>query len=999
MKSKALLLSPILFFWHTFLFGQSSQVIPPSPITREFTKYINQEVSLYNGIPEINIPLYSIQLKGLTIPVNLSYHASGIKYAQEDGNVGVGWILNPGYRVSRNIHGHADEVATMPTDFSSTLSNFENNAGSAAGKVDRDRYLSKFVPASDFIYGGDLDGEFDQFTFSTPTTAGGFIILDRSNKSIATTEESNLLIDYNTGQTMCSGLNGIKGFQIIDERGNKYAFGEYNTQTQCNLETASAYYGGSVATAWGVSEITTPTGDDVQFIYERRAAGEFTTHARSFTVSVSGAGENCDVVPDENISTGHGYYTFYPNQIISPNETVSFQYNHQGILSKIEIHSSRGKNLRSIEFFYSDDTRHTFLDHITISDGHQNTIETYRFEYYAKNTTQAFTHDHYGNYLPTDIDPVPFYHQEFLDDPIYLTTECGFNQGTMNSYLAGLTISREPDNENAIPNYFSLKKITYPTGGFTEFEYEHGKYRAVGDSGPVRNSGIRIKSIKSFNLVTQMPLIKRYTYGIDQNGYGYAHAWIHNLEALFVKETTSIIPNAVVDESKTRRIISYSSSMQGDIGAVFSQSGFVKYPCVTEYYSSTAASQTGKTVYYFDVGHLFDIGTLPVRNINNGEVYNGSPYYVYRYRLWDKPLLKRKVVHSYSDEQYVPVQEEIFDYDETANTYTGLIVEQSVTNGGDGLTNEVYPSFLDRYFNYGEYSIEIGRNFLKHKTEHQYLHGNTITTNYSYDYSNLLISKETMARSNGGSTVTYTSYPLDYAPGTDFINDMMDNHLLAYPIEQIKYLDDGTNRTILAGQITKYKTGGKGLRDEELALETSSPITLSSFTFSNLAIGVLPPNGIHTTFSPDNHYKLRLNYDAYDLKGNILSVSKENDIETCFIWGYNHTYPVAKIVGSDYNSAYNLLTQAEKSALIDPISDQQVRSIIEKIRDHSSMVGAMVYGYTYSPLIGMTSSTDANGIVTYFEYDEFQRLRTIKDNEGNVLKRHYYHYASGIPTN
>src|SRR5688572_200749 len=76
-----------------------SKVIPPSPVTHEYEKYINYNVSMYNGLPEISIPLYNIELKGLTIPVNLTYHASGVKFEQYSGEVGVGWTLNPGYRI------------------------------------------------------------------------------------------------------------------------------------------------------------------------------------------------------------------------------------------------------------------------------------------------------------------------------------------------------------------------------------------------------------------------------------------------------------------------------------------------------------------------------------------------------------------------------------------------------------------------------------------------------------------------------------------------------------------------------------------------------------------------------------------------------------------------------------------------------------------------------------------------------------------------------------
>lgn len=52
----------------------------------------------------------------------------------------------------------------------------------------------------------------------------------------------------------------------------------------------------------------------------------------------------------------------------------------------------------------------------------------------------------------------------------------------------------------------------------------------------------------------------------------------------------------------------------------------------------------------------------------------------------------------------------------------------------------------------------------------------------------------------------------------------------------------------------------------------------------------------------------------------------------------------------------------------------------------------MVETYRYKPLIGVTSITDANGLTIYYEYDEFNRIKNIKDYEGNILKSIEYNY-------
>ncbi len=48
--------------------------------------------------------------------------------------------------------------------------------------------------------------------------------------------------------------------------------------------------------------------------------------------------------------------------------------------------------------------------------------------------------------------------------------------------------------------------------------------------------------------------------------------------------------------------------------------------------------------------------------------------------------------------------------------------------------------------------------------------------------------------------------------------------------------------------------------------------------------------------------------------------------------------------------------------------------------------------YTYDPYVGMTSQTDPKGQATYYDYDDFQRLWRIRDQNGKVQKVYNYHY-------
>ncbi|MCG7754856.1 RHS repeat domain-containing protein, partial [Flavihumibacter cheonanensis] len=55
-------------------------------------------------------------------------------------------------------------------------------------------------------------------------------------------------------------------------------------------------------------------------------------------------------------------------------------------------------------------------------------------------------------------------------------------------------------------------------------------------------------------------------------------------------------------------------------------------------------------------------------------------------------------------------------------------------------------------------------------------------------------------------------------------------------------------------------------------------------------------------------------------------------------------------------------------------------------------VGAEMKTYTYDKGRGITSSSDVDGRLTFYEYDALGRLIRLRDNEGNILKQFSYEY-------
>ncbi|WP_447767072.1 hypothetical protein [Sphingobacterium faecium] len=67
-----------------------------------------------------------------------------------------------------------------------------------------------------------------------------------------------------------------------------------------------------------------------------------------------------------------------------------------------------------------------------------------------------------------------------------------------------------------------------------------------------------------------------------------------------------------------------------------------------------------------------------------------------------------------------------------------------------------------------------------------------------------------------------------------------------------------------------------------------------------------------------------------------------------------------------------------------------IKNAGDKLRN--DLPNAMVTSYTYQPLVGMKSKTDARGVTEYYEYDGMQRLKAIIDQFKHVTSSMDYHY-------
>src|SRR5579859_3684430 len=85
--------------------------VPTSPEATAFAKFGNTPPNLYSGTPSISVPLATLKGREIEVPISLSYDATGIKVEQISTWVGLGWNLNVGGMVTRQVNGWPDDYS------------------------------------------------------------------------------------------------------------------------------------------------------------------------------------------------------------------------------------------------------------------------------------------------------------------------------------------------------------------------------------------------------------------------------------------------------------------------------------------------------------------------------------------------------------------------------------------------------------------------------------------------------------------------------------------------------------------------------------------------------------------------------------------------------------------------------------------------------------------------------------------------------------------------
>ena len=358
---------------------QKSFVDIPTPTAASLGEYGQVPVNYFNGLPNVSVPLYTFKYREISIPLSLSYHGGGIRTETVPSWVGLGWSLNAGGAVTRQMRGVQDEVSTPEMNLSQKgyydsgnhvgLGNFDRSTldalpWSANSTLQNSLATSLQNDVVNFNLGRlPYDGEPDEFLFSVGDFSGSFFFVRRQNGSLTVKVKAKsgeplkiepivsslspllTLTIFNDGRLPNGSKPGGKtvtattsrtflGFDITRADGTKYSFGTISiTNPVLNTIDFNVKPNGQeyllLATSWYLTRITSPSGYAINLEYKNYgdvfARHGYQHHAMYYITGSSNCAPSC----------------------IGPGEQISYTLQHPSYLARIVAPDGTGVEFKS----------------------------------------------------------------------------------------------------------------------------------------------------------------------------------------------------------------------------------------------------------------------------------------------------------------------------------------------------------------------------------------------------------------------------------------------------------------------------------------------------------------------------------------------------------------------------------------------------------------------------------------------------------------------------
>jgi len=1061
----------ILILVCTSIFSQTeiNNIIPLAPNTAAFVRYGEVPVNNFTGTANISIPIYNIKTNEFNFPLELSYHTGGNKVDDIASWVGLGWSLGTIPIISRSINGIADEGT------GGFMSKYEGYSTQELYMMDKNN-INKLLYL-DALADGTADSEPDIFYFNILGKNGKFIY-DQEHNQFVTLEESQIKIIYENGF-----------FKLITEEGYEYTFFE-RENTYVN--------GGETTVAWYVTKIVSPSkNEEIVFEYDLEVQTFKTPTPKTKFIFTGGIPSETDDLTKGPVTTITTIYANLLKKISFNGGTLEFTRN---TIERLDLQGG-----------YS-------LKNIKLKDFKKNEIFNYEFEYKYMTGRSCYRNEKYTNEwmllekfknttLTNSIEHSFLYNESYMAPCRYSPAQdyWGYYNGAdgnldliPTTFLKNnpLQIKGADRFVNPAQSQFGiLKKIIYPTGGFTEFDFENndtystklpevylddvasidgskvigieenyevaftidnppdiflngnnplgGAYAnfTMGCNGCGLKNGIANANI-NFSL-TRLPTSTSpaYTFYISrnfnshlQNGDYILNAYIYNagqdleINDFFVSVTwnklnpnkNGININKYIGGLRIKEIRSYADALAVPIiktykykqdyfsewssGKVFSEPRFVfednvivRSDCVggfcNGYYTrlksynntqqvtfsgsnigyetvieeSNDPMKTGVTIYKYT--NMMDVvsARFPYPPAISMELYRGKIKEISYYKKNNAGTL-------------IPVETKEFEYNtQLSNKQIGFFKNMFAFKIGQfayNLTEGIIGSRFDETHLKEAYEISTNINLLSsEKTTTYSSTGNLITTkSYNYNSQNhLLLTSQSSKSSTQETLETKYFYPQD----AEMSNEPFAKELIA------------ANRIGAPLNIQAFR-GGNKLSEQKTVYDKSvatSNLLLPAYILENKGTATL-----------NAAVDKKISYDLYDDKGNILQYTQEGATPVSIVWGYDKTLPVVKIENLAYKTIPKTLINEVQTASSDKGSESSIGAAMSKFfyNFNIGLSNTMITKYMYKPLVGVSCIIDPTNVATYYDYDNFNRLKFVKDWQMNVLESYCYNYKGQI---
>lgn len=858
---------------------------------------------------------------------------------------------------------------------------------------------------------------------------------------------------YHTNECANNFLNSE--IKITDNVGNIYSFGGLSKYLEYTIPMQSPKSGGGIPTitSWFLKKIEYyETQSNIDFIYkddgigtqgfgsgfcESQGTGAYwhgislTDPKRSFFSLTEQISEDTYDYDLNITSTNWGFSIFPPTGFwtqthtetsgsVSGSPTNNYSLQKKAILESIIgsdfrmnfNYSYQGFQFNNYVFLGGLNTivREPKLDNIILIDKNNIQINKFEFLYSIKGGVVAT-----NSYPRLFLDKVveigkPAYVFDYYIDPLDLLprpSTCaidhwGFWNGKVNNDSGNF------HSFNLIPNtdftpagdysftsdirdpffLFSikgmLKKITYPTQGYSEFEYEPHTYskrlerRSINGFLPQLYDvngivgGTRIKKITDFDGIFAIN-IKEYKY---QNNYPSTIS--SGILLQWPRYTIALKAHFCCGNNGGDKWWAHRNS--NNINKNIIESSVINYSEVIEVMSGNG----------YTINKYKDYITNPDKGIYNSDYKINKVFYTTDPNSqggvsFDLPDLEKNLVGVFYND---------------ISTERGKILWQKSLDNFNNLklqTDFIYNNDLLKYNKYVAFASLTGTwlQTLKLYYSNEYLNEKNTTT-YSNTGSIVTSNKFTYSTVNNYSTNTSNQEVISKKSTLSSFNNEIIETQYKYPWND--YLLTSTNYLNFKAANIASPTRESQFRN---GIKLSEQFTLYAKDASTN--NILLPKSIYSAKFPNSFSVItdvgalekKMNYDLYDTKGNVTQFTQESGVPVALIWGYNQTELIAKLENVTYSSIpLTTITDliSKSNADVDITTEQTLRNALNVLR--TTYPNAMITTYTYNPLVGVTSVTDAKGdIVSYF-YDTNNRLMIVKDKNGNVLSQYQYQYKN-----